>query len=93
MLDDTHIENSKKIEYLKEAEEVAFKNPEIVNTNGSSFSESKTEVILGNSKGFKNGYKTSNFTAYCEVVSKATGIWKEIMSILLKDILKIYLNQ
>ena len=53
LLDDTHIENSKKIEYLKEAEEVAFKNPEIVNTNGSSFSESKTEVILGNSKGFK----------------------------------------
>ena len=73
LLDDTHIENSKKIEYLKEAEEVAFKNPEIVNTNGSSFSESKTEVILGNSKGFKNGYKTSNFTAYCEVVSKSNG--------------------
>ena len=73
LLDNTHLENSKKIEYLKEAEEVAFRNPEIVNTNGSSFSESKTEVIIGNSKGFKNGYKTSNFTAYCEVVSKSNG--------------------
>ena len=28
-----------------------------------------------------------------KLFQKATGIWKEIMSILLKDILKIYLNQ
>ena len=74
LFDETHLENNQKIDYLKEAEEVAFKNKEIVNTNGSSFSESKTEVVLGNSKGFKNGYKTSNFTAYCEVVSKKK--WK-----------------
>ena len=73
LFDETHLENNRKIDYLKEAEEVAFKNKEIVNTNGSSFSESKTEVVLGNSKGFKNGYKTSNFTAYCEVVSKKNG--------------------
>ena len=73
LFDETHLENNQKIDFLKEAEEVAFKNKEIVNTNGSSFSESKTEVVLGNSKGFKNGYKTSNFTAYCEVVSKNNG--------------------
>ena len=73
LYDDTHLENNQKIDYLKEAEETAFKNPEIVNSNGSSFSESKTEIVLGNSKGFKNGYKTSNFTAYCEVVSKSNG--------------------
>ena len=52
LFDKTHLENNQKIDYLKEAEEVAFKKNEIVNTNGSSFSESKTEVILGNSKGF-----------------------------------------
>ena len=73
LFDKTHLENNQKIEFLKEAEEVAFKNKEIVNTNGSSFSESKKEIILGNSRGFKNGYKSSNFVAYCEVVSKNNG--------------------
>ena len=73
LFDRTHLENNDKIDYLKEAEQIAFENPEIVNTNGSSFSEKKTEVLLGNSKGFKNGYKTSNYIAYCEVVSKNNG--------------------
>ena len=73
LFDETHLENDQKIDYLKEAEEIAFQNKKIINTNGSSFSESKTEVVLGNSKGFKNGYKMSNFTAYCEVVSKNNG--------------------
>ena len=73
LFDETHLENNQKIDYLKEAEEAAFKNKEIINTNGSSFSEGKTEVVLANSKGFKNGYNTSNFTAYCEVVSKNNG--------------------
>ena len=57
LFDETHLENDRKIDYLKEAEEIAFQNKKIINTNGSSFSESKTEVVLGNSKGFKNGYK------------------------------------
>ena len=73
LFDRTHLENNDKIDYLREAEQIAFENPEIVNTNGSSFSEKKTEVLLGNSKGFKNGYKTSNYIAYCEVVSKNNG--------------------
>ena len=34
LFDETHLENNRKIDYLKEAEEVAFKNKEIVNTNG-----------------------------------------------------------
>ena len=45
----------------------------IVNTNGSGFSETKSNFVLANSSGFSNGYKTSNFTAYCEVVSKSNG--------------------
>ena len=46
LFDRTHLENNDKIDYLREAEQIAFENPEIVNTNGSSFSEKKTEVHL-----------------------------------------------
>ena len=47
-----------------------------VNTNGSGFSENKSNFILANSNGL-DGYKTSQFTAYCEVVSKVMEAWKE----------------
>ena len=82
LFDRTHLENNDKIDYLIEAEQIAFENPEIVNTNGSSFSEKKTEVLLGNSKGFKNGYKTSNYIAYCEVVSKNNGSMERDLSLI-----------
>ena len=62
-----------KINFIKEAEEVAFSHDKIVNTNGSGFSETKSNFILANSNGFSDGYKTSQFTAYCEVVSKSNG--------------------
>ena len=71
--DETHISNDEKINFIKEAEETAFSNDKIVNTNGSGFSETKTNFILANSNGFSDGYKTSQFTAYCEVVSKSNG--------------------
>ena len=73
LYDDTHIDNEKKIDFIKEAEEYAFKSDKIVNTNGSGFSENKSNFILANSNGFMDGYKTSQFTAYCEVVSKSNG--------------------
>ena len=73
LYDDTHIENEQKINFIREAENVAFSNEKIVNTNGSGFSETKSNFVLANSSGFSNGYKTSNFTAYCEVVSKSNG--------------------
>ena len=71
LYDETHLSNDKKISFIKEAEETAFSNDKIVNTNGSGFSENKSNFILANSNGFSNGYKASQFTAYCEVVSKS----------------------
>ena len=71
LYDNTHLSNDEKINFIKEAEEVAFSHDKIVNTNGSGFSETKSNFILANSNGFSDGYKTSQFTAYCEVVSKS----------------------
>jgi PmbA protein len=69
LYDDDHIENDEKIEYLKEVEEAAFENKEIINTE-TSFSESKSNFILASSDGFLNGYKSSSFSASCVAVAK-----------------------
>ncbi|MDC6481898.1 metallopeptidase TldD-related protein [Pelagibacteraceae bacterium] len=69
LYDDDHIKNDKKIEYLKEVEEVALEKKEIINTE-SDFSESKSNFILASSDGFLNGYKSSFFSAYCVAVAK-----------------------
>ena len=73
LFDETEINNEKKINFIREAEDEAFSNPQIVNTNGSAFSQVKSNFILSNSNGFSDGYKSSQFTAYCEVVSKNNG--------------------
>ena len=44
LYDDDHIKNEKKIEYLKEVEEVALEKKEIINTE-SDFSESKSNLL------------------------------------------------
>ena len=67
--DDTHIENDKKIDYLKELESAASEDKKIVNTE-SSFTEKKSNFILANCDGFCSGYKTSSFTASCVAVAK-----------------------
>ena len=69
LFDDTHFENDKKIEYLKEVEESAFEEKKIINTE-SGFSETKTNFILANSDGFLNGHKSSHFSASCVTVAK-----------------------
>ena len=69
LYDGDHIENDKKIEYLREVEEAAFKSKEIINTE-TSFSQSKSNFILASSDGFLNGYKTSSFSASCVAVAK-----------------------
>ena len=82
LYDDDHIENDEKIEYLKEVEDAAFENKEIINTE-TSFSESKSNFILASSDGFLNGYKSSSFSASCVAVAKdaSPAIWKEIMNL------------
>ena len=67
--DNTHIDNDKKIHYLKELENIASEDKKIINTE-SSFTEKKTNFILANSDGFCNGYKTSSFTTSCVAVAK-----------------------
>ena len=71
LYDDNHIENEKKIDYLKEVENSAFENKEIINTE-TGFSENKSNFILANSYGFLNGYKSSSFSASCVAVAKDT---------------------
>jgi len=71
LYDDNHIENEKKIDYLREVENSAFENKEIINTE-TGFSENKSNFILANSDGFLNGYKSSSFSASCVAVAKDT---------------------
>ena len=56
LYDQSHLENDKKIDYLKELEEAASIDNKIVNTE-SGFTENKSNFILANSDGFCNGYK------------------------------------
>jgi PmbA protein len=69
LYDESHIENDKKIEYLKELETATSENKKIVNTE-SGFTENKSNFILATSDGFCDGYKTSSFTASCVAVAK-----------------------
>ncbi len=69
LYDNTHLENDKKIEYLKKLEESASNEKKIVNTE-SSFSEDKSSFILANSIGFCEGYKSSLFNASSVTVAK-----------------------
>ncbi|MDA8937407.1 metallopeptidase TldD-related protein [Candidatus Pelagibacter sp.] len=69
LYDDSHLENDKKIDYLKELEETASIDKKIINTE-SGFTENKSNFILANSDGFCNGYKSSSFSASCVAVAK-----------------------
>ena len=68
--DDTEINNQKKIEYLKHAEDSALNNKFIIKTNGSSFTQSKNNFIIANSLGFSSGFKKSEFSSYTDLVAK-----------------------
>ena len=69
LYDQSHLENDKKIDYLKELEETASIDKKIINTE-SGFTENKSNFILANSDGFCNGYKSSSFSASCVTVAK-----------------------
>ena len=69
LYDETRFENDKKIKYLKDLEESASSDNQIINTE-SSFTENKSNFILANSDGFCDGYKTSSFAASCVTVAK-----------------------
>jgi len=69
LYDDTHIENNDKIEYLSKLEASASKDKKIINTE-SSFTEDKSNFILANTDGFREGFKTSSFVASSVAVAK-----------------------
>jgi len=69
LYDETRFENDKKIKYLKDLEEAASSDNQIINTE-SSFTENKSNFILANSDGFCEGYKTSSFSTSCVTVAK-----------------------
>jgi PmbA protein len=68
--DNTEVNNQKKIEYLKHAEDAALSNKFIIKTNGSSFTQLKNNFVLANSLGFSFGFKKSEFTSYTDLVAK-----------------------
>jgi PmbA protein len=69
LYDEAHLENDKKIDYLKELEEIASIDKRIINTE-SGFTENKSNFILANSDGFCDGYQTSSFMASSVTVAK-----------------------
>ncbi len=73
LYDEKKLSNSFKNEFLKTVEEEMFKNKKIKNSNGSSFSESKSNFIYANSNGFCNGYKTSAYSVFCEALAEENG--------------------
>ena len=62
LYDENHLENDKKIDYLKELEETASIDKKIINTE-SGFTENKSNFILANSDGFCNGYNCLLYTS------------------------------
>ena len=73
LYDETSISNEKKIDYLKQAEENAFQDKRITNTEGSSFIQNKSNFVLANSLGFSMGYQSSIYSAFCDVIAKSNG--------------------
>jgi len=70
LFDKSTISNEKKLEYLKEVEDVALSNKFISKTNGSSFKQSKSNFIIANSDSLLSGYKKSEFFTFTDLVAK-----------------------
>ncbi len=73
LYDEKHLNSNFKKEFLEEIENAVFSVPQIKNSNGSSFSENKSNFIFANSKGFCNGYKSSSFSVFCEALAESNG--------------------
>ena len=73
LYDEKHLTSNFKKEFLEEVENAVFSVPQIKNSNGSSFSENKSNFIFANSKDFCNGYKSSSFSVFCEALAESNG--------------------
>ena len=70
LFDNSIISFETKKNYISECEAEALSQKKIVNSNGVSFTEAKSNFILKNSNGFSNGRKSSIFSISCDVVAK-----------------------
>ena len=70
LFDNSTISFEAKKNYISECEAEALAQKKIFNSNGVSFSDSKSNFILKNSNGFSNGRKSSIFTVSCDVLAK-----------------------
>ena len=73
LYDEKDLSNDFKKNYLKEMENEMFSFPDIKNSNGSSFSENKSNFIFANSIGFCEGYSTSSYSVFCEALAEKNG--------------------
>jgi PmbA protein len=73
LYDETVLTNEFKKKFLKEMEDEMFLNSKVKNSNGSSFSENKSNFIFANSDGFCDGYKSSSFSVFCEALAEENG--------------------
>lgn len=73
LYDQTNLSNEYKKDFLQEMEEEMFSNPKVKNSNGSSFSENKSNFIFANSDGFCDGYQSSSFSVFCEALAEENG--------------------
>ena len=73
LFDDSIISFETKKDYISQCEAEALKQKKIVNSNGVSFTEAKSNFILKNSNGFSNGQKSSIFSISSDVVAKENG--------------------
>ncbi len=67
------LSNEFKKNFLQEMENEMFTISKIKNSNGSSFSENKSNFIFANSDGFCNGYKSSSVSVFCEALAEHNG--------------------
>ncbi|NCU47862.1 MAG: hypothetical protein EBW97_01950 [Candidatus Fonsibacter ubiquis] len=70
LFDNSTISFETKKDYISECEAEALAQKKIVNSNGVSFTEAKSNFVLKNSNGFSNGQKSSIFSISCDVVAK-----------------------
>jgi PmbA protein len=70
LFDNSTISFETKKDYISQCEAEALAQKKIVNSNGVSFAEVKSNFVLKNSNGFSNGQKSSIFSISCDVIAK-----------------------
>jgi PmbA protein len=70
LFDNSTISFETKKTYISQCEAEALVQKKIVNSNGVSFTEAKSNFVFKNSNGFSNGQKSSIFSISCDVVAK-----------------------